>query len=155
MKSDLSFFNTEERKNIRTEEQGGKKTKEQGDGLFRFRKFPVYQEAREFRKDLKILVKEKFPREEKFGLISQLFRALDSVLLNIAEGSEKYSDVEFSRFLNISLSSLNEVRSCLDIAFDDNYISREEYRNYSVRISSIYKQLKAFSSKVRKDSIRN
>ena len=76
-------------------------------------------------------------------------------MLNITEGSEKYSDIDFSRFLNISLGSVSEVRSCLDISFDDNYILKEEYQHYTNKLKNIYKQLKAFSSKVRKDSVRN
>lgn len=147
MKSDLSSFNTKELKNTKTEEQNV--------DLFRFRKFPVYKKTREFVKKLKNLIKEKFPREEKYGLTSQLFRALDSILLNIAEGSEKYSDIEFSKFLNISLGSVNEVRSCLDISLDNKYITKIDYYNYVNDLSNIYKQLKAFSSRVRKDSIRN
>ena len=147
MKSDLKFFGIEKQKNGRT--------KKRKNSLFRFREFPVYKEARELRKGLKSLAKEKFPKEEKFGLSSQLFRALDSVLLNIAEGSERYSDIDFSRFLNMSLTSVNEVMACLDVAFDDTYISEEEYCYYTKKIGNIYKQLKAFSSKVRKDSIRN
>ena len=55
--------------------------------IFRFREFPVYKEAREFRKELKELSKKKFPKEEQFCLTSQLWRALDSILLNIAEGT--------------------------------------------------------------------
>ena len=77
--------------------------------IFRFREFPVYKDAREFRKDLKALTKKTFPREEQYALSSQLWRALDSVLLNIAEGSDRYSDKDFSRFLNNSLTSVNEV----------------------------------------------
>ena len=147
MKSDLGILNTKKQKNERT--------KEQKKSLFRFHRFPVYKDARDFRKELKRLIKEKFPKEEKFCLSSQLYRALDSILLNIAEGSERYSDIDFSRFLNMSLTSVNEVMACLDASLDDEYISKEEYRYYMNKIENIYKQLKAFSSKVRKDSIRN
>ena len=147
MKSDLRVFNTKKQKNERT--------KEQKKSLFRFHRFPVYKDARNFRKELKKLAKERFPKEEKFCLSSQLHRALDSILLNIAEGSERYSDVDFSRFLNMSLTSVNEVMACLDISFDNRYINKEEHQYYMNKIENIYKQLKAFSSKVRKDSIRN
>ena len=75
--------------------------------------------------------------------------------MNIAEGSERYSDIDFSRFLNMSLTSVNEVMACLDVSLDDDYISKEEYHYYAKKVGNIYKQLKAFSSKVRKDSIRN
>ena len=117
--------------------------------VFRFREFPVYKEAREFRKNLKKLAREKFPSEEKYCLRSQLFRALDSILLNIAEGSERYSDTDFSRFLNTAIGSLAEVIACLDAATDDEYITLEEMSNYLIHAENIVKQLKAFSAKVR------
>lgn len=118
--------------------------------LFRFRNFPVYNDARKFRKDLKELVKKTFPKEEQFVLTSQLYRALDSILHNIAEGSERYSDTDFSRFLNTSTTSLLEVISCLDAALDDHYITATQHDHYCTEAEIIYKQLRAFSSKVRK-----
>ena len=121
--------------------------------IFRFRNFPVYKKARGFRKELKTLSKIKFPKDEQYNLTSQLWRALDSILLNIAEGSDRYSDKDFSRFLNNSLTSLNEVVACLDCAFDDGYLSQAEQAGYEVQAQELAKQLKAFSSKVRNDSI--
>lgn len=117
--------------------------------VFRFKEFPVYKDAREFRKNLKQLSKKKFPKEEQFCLISQLWRALDSILLNIAEGSDRYSDVDFSRFLNNSLTSVDEVVACLDCAIDDEYINETEYNEHRCKAERIYRQLKAFTSKVR------
>ena len=118
--------------------------------IFRFRKFPVYLLAREFRKELKFYTRKHFPREETYILRQQLWRALDSVVFNIAEGSDHYSGVEFSKFLNTALTSLNEVVACLECAFDDGYLT-EEKRDYFIRkAENIAKQLKAFSSKVRR-----
>jgi four helix bundle protein len=57
-----------------------------------------------------------FPADEKFGLISQLKRASVSIALNIAEGSGSGSDLEFRRFLKISLRSIYEVMTILEIA---------------------------------------
>ena len=118
--------------------------------IFRFREFPIYKDARVFRKELKNLSREKFPKEEQFCLTSQLWRALDSILLNIAEGSDRYSDTDFSRFLNNSLTSVNEVVACLDSALDNNYISENEHQLFLKKAENLARQLKAFSSKVRK-----
>ncbi len=118
--------------------------------VFRFRRFPVYQDSLKFRQELKSLTREKFPKEEQFSLTSQLWRALDSIILNIAEGSDRYSDIDFSRFLNNSLTSLNEVVACLDAALTDNYIDEEIHNEHMEKADNLYRQLKAFSSKVRK-----
>jgi len=126
-----------------------------GNNIFRFRRFPVYLDARELRKELKEYTKEHFPNKEQFCLTSQLWRALDSILLNIAEGSERYSDVDFSRFLNNALTSLDEVVACLDAALDDKYLKQGKYTYFNEKAERIYVQLRAFSSKVRKDNVKN
>lgn len=118
--------------------------------FFRFREFPVYKDARQFRKTLKQLSKDKFPKEEKFVLRLQLWRALDSIILNIAEGSDRYSDKDFSHFLNTALGSVNEVVSCLDCTLDDEYINQTEHMEYLTKAENIIRQLKAFSAKVRR-----
>lgn len=122
--------------------------------IFRFRNFPVYKEVRKFRTELKLFSKQKFPQSERFALTDQLWRALDSIILNIAEGSRKYSDIEFSKFLNNSSTSLDECVACLDGALDDNYISEKEHTYWLLRADSLSRQLSAFSSKVRNDAKR-
>jgi four helix bundle protein len=123
--------------------------------ILRFQDFPVYKDAREFRKNLKDISTKNFPKEEQYNLTSQLWRALDSIVLNIAEGSERYSDMDFSRFLNTSLASVNEVVACLDCALDDEYIDARTYQTYADAAEKLIRQLKAFSSKVRKDGSIN
>lgn len=123
--------------------------------FFRFREFPIYNDARKFRKELKNLSRKKFPKEEQYCLTSQLWRALNSIILNVAEGSERYSDIDVSRFLNNSLTSVNEVVACLDCASDDDYLTKDEHNNYLSQAENLARQLKAFSSKVRKDNKRS
>lgn len=118
--------------------------------FFRFRKFPVYQAARSFRKKWKQLSKEKFPKEEKFGLKGQFWRALDSIILNIAEGADRYSDKDFSRFLNNAITSVNECVGCLDCALDDGYITSREYKEGVKEAEGLIRQLKSFAAQVRK-----
>jgi len=124
------------------------------DNIFRFREFRVYNDVREFRRELKEFSKKRFPKEEQYCLTQQLWRALDSILFNIAEGSGRYSDIDFSRFLNTSLTSLNEVVGCLDAALDDKYMDGSEHDYFFVKAESICKQLRSFTSKVRKDNRR-
>lgn len=120
--------------------------------VFRFRDFPVYRDALIFILKVKSFTKESFPKEEQFGLISQLWRALNSIVLNIAEGTDKFSKKDFSRFLNNALGSLNEVVACLDLALQGGYITKGKHEEFLSLADNLYRQLKAFSSSVRKRS---
>lgn len=115
---------------------------------FRFREFQIYNDARKFAKELKDLSRQKFPREEQFGLVSQLWRALDSIILNIAEGAGRGTDKDFALFLNRAHTSLNEVVSCLDVALDNLYIDSEEHTHYLERAADMVDQLTAFRKKL-------
>lgn len=66
-------------------------------------------------KDVYILTAE-FPKEEVYGLTSQIKRCAISVPSNIAEGSGRKGVAEFSRFLYISMGSLSELETQLEIA---------------------------------------
>lgn len=111
---------------------------------FRFREFKIYNDARKFAKELKDLSKQKFPKEERFGLTSQLWRALDSIILNIAEGAGRGTDKDFALFLNRAHTSLNEVVSCLDVALDNKYIAPEEHGKHLEEAADLVDQLTAF-----------
>ena len=117
---------------------------------FRFREFPVYKDSLIFISKIKSYTREKFPKAEQFGLTSQLWRALNSIVLNIAEGTDRYSRKDFSRFLNNAIGSLNEVVACLDLALQDGYLSRKKHEEFLAIADNLYRQLKAFSSSVRK-----
>lgn len=110
---------------------------------FRFRDFQIYKDARELIRDIKNVSKN-FPKEEFFGLRSQLWRALNSIILNIAEGCDRGTDKDFAHFLNIAHTSLNEVVGCLDLAFDNKYISEEELRECLKKCENLANQLTAF-----------
>jgi len=74
---------------------------------------------------------DKFPKKELYNLSSQILRAVDSIALNISEGSIGQSDPEFRKFIGYSIRSLAEVVTCLYKARRRGYISEEEFRgNY-------------------------
>src|SRR3990167_2917993 len=112
--------------------------------IFRFREFQIYKDARKFNKELKDFSKKKFPKSEQYSLLSQLWRALDSILLNIAEGADRGTDKDFAHFLNNSHTSLNEVVACLDVALDDEYITVEDHQKYLGNAEKLANQLTAF-----------
>ncbi len=122
--------------------------------LYRFRRFPVYQDARRFRRELKEYSKNHFPKVEDYALRMQLWRALDSIILNIAEGSDRHSDKDFSHYLNTSLGSLNEVIACLDCALDDGYMEEVDHQWFLSQADNLARQLKVFLAKVRSDNRR-
>lgn len=70
---------------------------------------------------------KKFPKDEMFGVVSQIRRAVVSISANIAEGSGRNSKKDFCRFIDISIGSLNEVESLLTISFKLKYVSDNEY----------------------------
>ena len=77
-----------------------------------------------------------FPSDERFGMISQIRRAVLSVHLNIAEGCSRRSIVERRRFYEIARGSLIEVDTAFDIAIKLNYTSKEnlaELANFMTR----------------------
>ena len=65
---------------------------------------------------------EKLPKSEEYNLKSQLRRAVVSVALNIAEGKSRQSAKDCAHFLNIAVSSLNEVEACLSICEELGFI---------------------------------
>ncbi len=111
---------------------------------FRFRNFSIYNKARQLRKELKELSKRKFPKEELYCLTSQLWRALDSIILNTAEGCDRGTDKDFAHFINNAHTSLNEVVGCLDLSLDDNYITLEEHNIYLQKAEELANELTAF-----------
>jgi len=111
---------------------------------FKFRDWDIYKDSRQFRVDVIKLVK-KFPSEERFALSDQTNRALNSIILNIAEGSSKNSDKDTRVYINRSQGSLNEVISCLDCALDSKYITTAELEEILEKASSLAKRLQGFN----------
>ncbi|MBN2086782.1 four helix bundle protein [Candidatus Peregrinibacteria bacterium] len=87
-----------------------------------------------------------FPNEERFGLVSQLCRAVISVENNIAEGSGRRTKKDFIHFLYNSLGSLFEVYSMIRVCNDLNYISNEQVNDFNKTILSVKMMLKKFIS---------
>jgi four helix bundle protein len=86
-------------------------------------------------------VTESLPKEEKYGLVSQIRRAAVSVHLNTAEGSSRKSETERRRFFEISRSSLIEIDAAFDIAFELEYLKNIELTKLKIQIISCFKLL--------------
>jgi len=121
--------------------------------LFRYRRWPVYKAAKSFRRRMRKVARD-LPESERYLLRDQMSRAADSICLNIAEGSNKLSDIEFSKYLNTSETSLEEVVCCLDLILDDGHITETEFEGYLREAEDLGSQLIAFGKKVRNQGRR-
>ncbi len=73
------------------------------------------------------MVSRKFPNEEVYEITSQIRRAAVSIANNIVEGSARYSDKEFMRFLDIAYASSIEVENMHYICLDLGFINNDEF----------------------------
>lgn len=111
---------------------------------FRFKKFPVYKDIRNFVKLIFIITSKLF-QIYQYDLGSQIRRAAISILLNLAEGSGRNSDKDFNRFLMIAIGSTDEAVAGLDIVLDNGLITNDNYFQSIKEAESIKKQLGGFS----------
>ncbi|OIO45630.1 MAG: hypothetical protein AUJ24_00295 [Parcubacteria group bacterium CG1_02_36_42] len=72
---------------------------------------------------------KQFPKEELFGMISQLRRAALSIPLNTIEGFARYSLGDHCRFLEIAYGSLKEIKYLLYFSFREKYVTQKEYED--------------------------
>ena len=105
-----------------------------------FRQYKVWQDAVEYSSKI-YQQTDKMPWFEKKGLCDQLQRAAVSISSNIAEGSAKPSDTEFSHYLDIALGSSYEVETQLLITKKIGYIDDETYQSLLNDIVEIERQL--------------
>ena len=96
------------------------------------------------------LMTQSFPKEETFGLVSQLRRASVSVRSNIAEGYARGTDKEKLHFLRISSGSMSEVETQLLLSLNLGYIDQEKYNELSEIVTSVWKQLNSLISSIKK-----
>lgn len=100
----------------------------------------VWQKARVLVKRI-YSITSSFPREEKFGLIDQIRRAVVSIIANVAEGFSRYRIAETVMFYRTARGSLSEVKNHLYIALDLGYINSTEFKKLVETIDEIGKML--------------
>lgn len=113
-----------------------------------FRNYQVWKKAHQFSIDIYKVTKQ-FPKEEMFGLISQLRRASLSIPTNIVEGTGRNSEKEFANFLNIAAGSAAEVEYLIEFSRDIGYIEEEQFKILNITIVEIRKMLNVLHSKVK------
>mgnify|MGYP001600943139 FL=1 len=110
---------------------------------YNFENLEIYQLAN----DLVVKIYEvtnNLPKEELFGLTSQIRRAAVSVVLNIVEGSGRGGKKDFARFINQGIGSLFEVKAGLILAVKLKYLSEDVLGNIFLLIDRLFFKLIAF-----------
>lgn len=115
-----------------------------------FRNLQVWAKSHEFTLSVYSATKA-FPKEELFGLTSQVRRASASIPTNIAEGCGRGSDADFSRFLQIAFGSACEVEYQLQLASDLQYLDQVNYAELNGSLLSIKKTLSSLITKIKAD----
>jgi four helix bundle protein len=90
-----------------------------------------------------------FPRDEMYGLTSQMRRAAASVGANIAEGCGRRSDGEMRRYLQIARGSANELEYHLLLAKDLHLLESVEFADLEARVLEIQRMLASFAARVK------
>jgi four helix bundle protein len=90
-----------------------------------------------------------FPREEQFGLTSQIRRAAASIPMNIAEGCGRQGDIELARFMQIALGSASELEYQLLLACDLGYIEQSDYDEAAHQVVEVKRMLAPFIKRLR------
>jgi four helix bundle protein len=119
-----------------------------GGAMNKFRDLMVYAKSLALTK----IVREKtthFPRNEQFSLTAQFRRAVDSIVLNIAEGAGNSSNREFGRFLDFSIRSGFECLGCCDIALTNDYLSNRDYDELCSKFNEVIAMLYGLKKSLR------
>jgi four helix bundle protein len=94
-----------------------------------------------------------FPREEVYGLTSQIRRCAASIAANIAEGCGKRGNGEFQRFLGSSTGSASELEYHFLLARDLGLLQRDEYTTLNHSVIEVKKMLASLSRKIEQDRL--
>jgi four helix bundle protein len=90
-----------------------------------------------------------FPKEERYGLTSQVRRASSSIAANLAEGCGRRSDGEMARYVQIAMGSGAELSYHFLLAKDLGFVQIAEYEVLEANVSEVMRMLSALSGKLR------
>ena len=117
---------------------------------YAFENLTVWQKSREFVKEIYLITRD-YPKDEKFGLISQLRRAAVSVSSNIAEGSCRWSQKEQARFYEISYGSLIEILNQLILSVDLGFIPSSTMVSVRPKIEELSRMINSLRQAAKKN----
>jgi four helix bundle protein len=115
-----------------------------------YRTLLVWQRSHALTLEVYSLTK-RFPKEELFGLTSQLRRCCSSIPANLAEGCGRDSDAELKRFVDIAHGSASEAEYFLLLACELRYLDATAYKSLAGKIAELKKMLGALARKLKAD----
>jgi four helix bundle protein len=101
-----------------------------------FKKYDIWQLSHSITLEI-YKITSTFPKEETYGLTSQIRRAVVAIPTNISERCGRNSDKEFNQFLNIALGSANETEYLLFLSKDLKYLSVDSFSDLESKINTI------------------
>src|SRR5690554_5693848 len=113
-----------------------------------FKELKVWQKAIELVTETYLLTKG-FPKDELFGLVSQIRRCIVSVPSNIAEGCGRKSSKDFSNFLGIALGSSFEFETQIIISKNIGYLKEKHFLSLGSEIQNIKNIIKKLQSSLK------
>jgi len=117
--------------------------------MHNFRQLNIWKDAMKLAKSVYGYTAN-FPSNERYGLTSQINRAVVSVASNIAEGSSRNSDKEFMHFLSIAIGSLFELETQIILANDFEFIGKEDTEVLIAEIIILQKMITNFRKTLNK-----
>ncbi|QEG36864.1 four helix bundle protein [Bythopirellula goksoeyrii] len=118
--------------------------------MFGFEKLEVWSHSIELT-DLVYQAADEFPRDEKYGLSSQLRRAVVSIPTNIAEGSGRTTKKDFAYFVSIAYGSLMETVSLLEVARRRGMIPQDSFQQLYAKCETAARMLSGLRASLMKD----
>jgi four helix bundle protein len=112
-------------------------------GMHNFRELKIWQRSIDLA-EMVYKITNDFPKEEKYGLVSQLRRCAVSVPSNISEGAGRATNKQFKYFLEVSMGSCNELQTQLELSVRFTFISKEILDKLNDEILQIYKMILVF-----------
>lgn len=94
-----------------------------------------------------------FPRDEKFGLVSQLRRSASSVPTNIVEGFKRKSNRDFAHFLNLADASLEETKYHVILSRDLKYINERQFETLNSICDEVGRMLNGLQRKINSQNL--
>ncbi len=112
-----------------------------------FKELRIWQKGIEIVKDVYSMTKD-FPKEELYGLTSQMRRSAISIPSNIAEGFKRFHDKEYKQFLHITLGSAAELETQIIISKELNFIDQEKLDNILEKLDHLAKMISSLLNKI-------